>query len=497
MNKPNILIFMTDQQRGSTALAEHQALTPNLDRFAQAGVTFTDARCPSPHCCPSRATFFSGLMPTQHGVWNNVTVPNALSRGLNDDVRLWSQDLVERGYACHFAGKWHVNNRRGPMDYGWREGFVTSNADRENHGYGGMTWPRYQTQAKQDSTDQPAQPGDITRPGWCPYRHFGVNENPFNDAAVVADGVEAVTELAAGAEPWCCYVGTLGPHDPYVVPQRFLDLYDLDDIELPPSFHDAMADKPDLYRKTRAPFDQLSITEHKEAIRHYLAFVSYEDFLFGEILAALEATGAAENTIVIYTSDHGDYVGDHGLWCKGLPCFRGAYDVPLMVRWPAGITQPGRRCGLPVSLADIAPTIRNLINSDYAGPCAGFDLSPILANQSPDQWRIAHFTQSNGNEVYGNQRSVDDGRWKYVWNGFARDELYDLVNDPNEIHNLIDDARHHAERNRLCADMWAFAQAHGDTCTSAYIMVAHAPVGPASAFDQTGQRRPLVRSLSG
>lgn len=117
--KPNILIFMTDHQRGDMAPPFNKAKTPNLDRFFKDAVAFTRTYCPAPHCCPSRATFFSGLYPTQHGVWNNVNVGNTLSRGLNDGVKLWSEDLKESGYKLYFTGKWHVSAEEGPEDRGW------------------------------------------------------------------------------------------------------------------------------------------------------------------------------------------------------------------------------------------------------------------------------------------------------------------------------------------------------------------------------------------
>ena len=109
MQPPNILIMMTDHQRGDTVLPGHPAITPNIDQLAAEGVTFTEAFCPSPHCCPSRATFFTGLYPSRHGVWNNICNDQALSRGLKDGVQLWSEDLAAAGYQLHFSGKWHVS----------------------------------------------------------------------------------------------------------------------------------------------------------------------------------------------------------------------------------------------------------------------------------------------------------------------------------------------------------------------------------------------------
>ncbi len=485
MTKPNILIFMTDQQRGSTVLPDDPTLTPNLDKLRRQGVTFEQTFCPSPHCCPSRATFQTGLYPTEHGVWNNVGVANTLSKGLNEGVRLWSQDLNEAGYELYFSGKWHVCNRTGPADYGWKEGFITAGPGERASAED--VWKRYRTAVTADEQNAAAarEEAQIVRPGYGTYTHYGVNENPFNDHDVVESSLQDLDRAGASGKPWCLYCGTLGPHDPYFVPQEFLDLYRLEDIELPVSFGDKMEDKPALYRRTRGRFDQLTEHEHREAIRHYRAFCTYQDWLFGKLMDALEKTGQAENTIVVYTSDHGDYMADHGLWCKGLPCFRSGYHVPAIVRWPEGIKNPGRTENSFVSLADFAPTF---LEAAGAAPrtesqaFSGRSLMPFLKDRKSDGWRAAIFTQSNGNELYGIQRSVMTKEWKYVYNGFDYDELYNLIDDPDETVNRIDDPACREIVSSLCARMWTFAEKHKDTATNNYVMVALAPVGPASAY---------------
>ncbi|MEM7623743.1 MAG: sulfatase-like hydrolase/transferase, partial [Planctomycetota bacterium] len=118
---PNLLIFMTDQQQGGTVLPGHplKAQTPVLDRFRAQSVTFARTFCPSPHCCPSRASFFTGLYPSEHGVWHNVNVTNAISRGLNPGVQPWSVDLAAAGYRLALSGKWHVSNEDQADRYGW------------------------------------------------------------------------------------------------------------------------------------------------------------------------------------------------------------------------------------------------------------------------------------------------------------------------------------------------------------------------------------------
>jgi arylsulfatase A-like enzyme len=487
MPRPNLLLFMTDQQRGATVLpgSPVKALTPNLDRFRAAGVTFTSAFCPAPHCCPSRATFFTGLYPSEHGVWNNVDVGNTLSRGLNDGVRLWSEDLAGAGYRLDFSGKWHVSAEEGPAARGWQ----TTVPMPPRHPIPAGAWRpaadpyEWEPYERGDRGHPAAVRGEaeILRAGYGTYTHYGTHEAPFGDRRVVDQAIAVLRSRPRSRQPWCQYVGVLGPHDPYFVPQRFLDLYDLESICLPANFADRMLDKPALYRRTRGRFDQLSEREHRESIRHYLAFCSYEDALFGELLAALEQSGEAENTVVLYGSDHGDYLAEHGLWCKGLPCFQPAYHVPFIVRWPAGVVGPGRSVDAFVGLEDVAPTVLELAGIATERAFAGRSLLPFLRGAAPSDWRTAVFTQSNGNELYGIQRSIMNRDWKYVYNGFDNDELYDLRQDPGETVNRIDDAALQPVLRDLARQLWQFAHERHDTCINNYIMVGLAPYGPGIA----------------
>ncbi len=117
----NILVFMTDQQLGDTILPSHMAKTPNVDRLRRIGMQFTSSYCPAPHCCPSRATFFTGLYPSEHNIWNNVEVDNTLSRTFYDGVVTFPERLKEAGYRTIFSGKWHVSGYEGPGDRGFDE----------------------------------------------------------------------------------------------------------------------------------------------------------------------------------------------------------------------------------------------------------------------------------------------------------------------------------------------------------------------------------------
>lgn len=486
MKKPNILIFMTDQQRADSIPPYGKAITPNLDKFCEEGITFAETYCPAPHCCPSRATFFTGLYPAEHGVWNNVNVANTLSRGLYEGVKLWSEDLKEAGYDLYYSGKWHVSAVETPANRGWNMSDRKAGEVQEDNTITykkpeADRWKQYQEIASQPDKKN-REEGEILRPGYPLYTHYGKEDNPFNDRQKVEDGIDKLKQRGNSENPWCQFIGTLGPHDPYFVPQEFLDMYNLDDIQLPDNFYDEMADKPNLYMRTKAPFDQLTEDEQKKAVKHYLAFCSYEDALFGQVLDALEESGEIENTLVIYLSDHGDYMGEHGLWCKGLPCFKAAYHIPCAVRWPDGIETPGRVIDEYVSLADFAPTFLELADVSVEREFTGKSLVPFIKDERPENWRDAIFTQTNGNELYGIQRSIMTEDWKYVYNGFDFDELYNLQEDPLELNNVIDDPENQEVIHKLSRRIWKFAKKTDDTCINPYIMIGLAPYGPAEAF---------------
>jgi choline-sulfatase len=153
------------------------------------------------------------------------------------------------------------------------------------------------------------------------------------------------------------------------------------------------------------------------------------------------------------------------------------------MRWPAGIKNPGRTVDAFVSTADFAPTFLDATGNKTDRPLTGRSLLPFLRDQAaPPDWRDAVFTQTNGNELYGIQRSVSTRKWKYVYNGFDYDELYDLEADPGEIKNLASDAKHRDVIHEMCHRLWRFAFEHKDVAINDYILVALAPFGPAEAF---------------
>ena len=485
MPRPNILIYMTDQEQAQVSFPEHPCQMPHTERFAREGILFRNCLTVAAHCCPSRASFMTGMYPSRHGVYNNVNTHTAIHRGLNDDVVTFSELLAESGYKMAFSGKWHVSNHENPRDRGWDEIHVSAPGDSDPGRPSSSRW-----EAAAAETENARAPGQILRPGWGHYQLYGTEEGKegYKDVAdyrYVSGGISAMETLAAGNEPWCLFVGPNGPHDPFIVPEPYASMYDPSEIDLPESYADTMEDKPAIYRRMRKQYwDQLSEDEVKESIAHYWGYCTMMDDMFGELLEALAKSGAASNTLVIRMSDHGEYCGAHGLYCKGVPPFREAYQVPLAVRWPEGIKHPGRECEALVNLMDFAPTFLEVAGIDETPEAiAGSSLTPLFEETAPEDWRETHYTQFNGVELYYTQRVVQTKAYKYVYNGFDFDELYDLRTDPHEMRNVADNDDYDDVKRDLVKRMWQTALDQNDIISNPYATVAMAPWGPGIAFE--------------
>ncbi|MBX3012934.1 MAG: sulfatase-like hydrolase/transferase [Caldilineaceae bacterium] len=485
--RPNLLIFMTDQERADVVAPDHPCLTPNAERLAREGLHFTQTYCPTAHCCPSRATFMTGLYPSRHGVFNNVRTRTAIHFGLRRHVITFSELLREAGYDLTLCGKWHISAEEDPKDRGWHERTVTG-ASGTFHDRSIDDWRR--GPQGQDSSGTPRQPGVIQRPGWGDFQLYATlpDAGPLgyendHDYEVIQAAKETIQQGATQSAPWCLFVGPIGPHDPYRVPEKYVKLYDPTQLPLPKSYTDSLADKPRIYqRQRRQLWDQLSEAEVRESLAHYYAYCTMEDALLGEVLATLDATGQADNTLVIFLSDHGDYCGDHGLYLKGVPAFRQAYHVPCLMRWPNGIRHPGRVVDAFVSLADFAPTFLELGEIQATHRMTGQSLVPFLRDEAPPTWRDAIHTQFNGVELYYTQRSVTTKEFKYVYNGFDFDELYDLRTDPDELNNVAERSDYQAIKQGLVRKMWHFAAEEEDIIFNPYATVGLAPWGPADGL---------------
>jgi arylsulfatase A-like enzyme len=438
MSTPNILLIQTDQHRYDCIGGHGHPLvrTPNLDRLIREGTTFRHAFCTSPVCRPSRASLLTGAWPTQHGVICNEKLesPAVLRPGLST----WSEVLAgkvgagsphagadsprvgagsPRPYYLGYVGKWQVDQERDPTQFGF-EDYVPNagyHAWRKTQGLG--LAPR--TNGFWGEVDPEITP-EQSRLAW------GAGE------------VVRLLQKASGLDrPFFIRWDTDEPHLPNVVPEPYASMYDPATIVPWPSFGDPLADKPYIQRQQLRSWgiDGWSWSQWAPIVARYLGEVSLIDAQIGRILDTLDALGLAENTLVVYTPDHGDLCGGHGMADKHYVMYDDIVRVPLILRWP-GIVPAGHTSDAFVSTGiDLAATFCEVANAPAPDTFAGMSLLPQLRGGGSRRQDIFCMYFGNQFGLYS-QRMVRDRRWKYVWNLTAEDELYDLAADPAEIVNL-------------------------------------------------------------
>ncbi|MDF1523556.1 MAG: sulfatase-like hydrolase/transferase, partial [Trueperaceae bacterium] len=407
--RPNLLFVITDQQRADTVAPEGPCATPHLQALAAEGTRFERCYAPNPICSPTRASLFTGLYPHAHGITDVTHAVDATQADLAPGVPFWPRRLQAAGYRTGYFGKWHVERSERLEDFGF-DTYETELRLTGVQGHEGPLSPRIAVQQE----------------GYREFLLAGVHDGAaaeVPEARLVDLGIGFLEAATREPErPWALVVATEAPHDPYLAPRELFDRIDLAQVRLPASFRDDLADRPAVYRRIRSAWDGLSEDEVKVAIACYHATCASLDDQVGRLLAALDASGQADGTVVAFCSDHGDYLGAHGLFLKGVPAFEEAYRVPLLLRGPG--VPAGRTVAAPVGLIDLGPTlVRLLLGEAYAGH--GRDLAPHLGDGGAATGGEA-FAEFHGQRLRYTQRVLWRDRWKYVFNGFAEDELYDL-----------------------------------------------------------------------
>jgi len=468
---------MTDQERADVIAPGHPCRTPHVERLQREGVTFTHAFTPMAHCCPARASLMTGMYPSKHGIHNNVQNGAAIQRRLNPGCEMFSEKLRDTGYRLAYSGKWHVSAEENPADFGWEElelcGIGT---------YGRLDSEQYLDMPREDPA--PRRHGEILQPGYGRRRMYFKLDGTMQDTpdySRLQSALSKLPELAAGDAPWCLYIGLTGPHGPFKIPEPYASMYDPESVRLPENFRDEMENRPRLYQRMRKKYDQLGEDEVRESIAYYWGYCTMMDDMLGLALDKLEETGQADNTLVIFASDHGEYCGSHGLYAKGIPAFDEAYRVPYVMRWPNGIRSPGRAVDEFITHCDISPTLTDLSGAEPTRDPSGRSLAPFLRGETPEDWPDAFYNQCNGIEIYYTQRMVRTRKYKLVYNPADCDELYDLEKDPFETVNLIDDPELQPVIKDLFKKIWVRGREERDHM-SPYHTISHAPYGPAFAL---------------
>jgi arylsulfatase A-like enzyme len=458
--RPNILHIMSDQQQWATIAGRSQCNTPNLNRLAHSGMLFERSYTPSAVCCPARAMLLSGAFHWHNGVYNQVHSAPSVHRDMFPDVTLYSQRLRDAGYRLGYVGKWHASWLRGPLEFGFQEvADLTSYRD-----------------AARDSANARVKlarpPAPLRRtvirnmqwPGSEPFPMWGYNEGPEESTPEhrrTDCAIQLMQSLSAGAQPWHLEVHYIEPHDPYFPLKKYLDRYDPRSIPVPRSFADDFRGKPGLHRRESESWGKITEDDVRQSRAHYYALTEQLDAQIGRLLDALDRTGQAENTMVVFTSDHGDMAGAHRMWLKGWMPYEESYRVPLMVRWPGHIA-PGSRSARLVQTHDLAHTYVAAAGAKPLPYQDGRALQPLFENGARRDWPDEILCAYYGGEFLYTQRMVVTDRYKYVFNGFDQDELYDLADDPGELRNGIENPQYRRQADDLRRRLYGLMDRYGD-----------------------------------
>lgn len=457
--RPNIVWIGVDQLRYDTLGCNGNALckTPNVDRIASQGICFDRAYCPTTLCTPARASMFTGQYAFHHGMLTNCEFYHTIAPELPDPGMLLHPRLARLGYGLGFAGKWHVGTEKGPVDYGF-EGMNIA-------GYGNILqdpdYKRYLEEANLTYEIRDpiyANPGENCLLGatW----DGPVESTPTHYLAGRAIGM--MEDLAQRDQPFLLTCQFWGPHQPYRPSREYAGLHDRSAIEPWVNFGDTLRDKPATNSRTTTDFYRALPKEWegwREIVGLYYDYTTMIDAEIGRLIERLDTLGIAENTLIIFTSDHGDMTGSHGGMNDKGYMFEEVHRVPLILSWP-GQFDAGKRSDALVYNMDIFPTILDLLgiaDKDLDGQ----SLCPLArgASESRDDLLL----EFHGIRFLQSQRGLvtRDG-WKYVFTPSDRDECYDLNQDPGELVNLIDDPRHNDKVEELRNRMMEAAIAAGD-----------------------------------
>jgi len=439
MRRPNVLIILTDQQRWDTiqrAGYEHM-VTPNLDALAEGGVLFENAFCNNPVCMPSRHSMLSGQYPSAIG-----STCNGIE--MRPDVPTIHTILKPYGYHTANIGKLHFKNhsardhREPHPTYGFDTLILSDEPGCYDDAY--IKW----VQEKDPSQVENCRCG--TPPAWQgkpiekarnvhePYAFEGP-EHLTHSAFVAEETADFIRRHAA--EPFFAIAGFYAPHTPLNPPGRFVDMYEPARLPLPRmnEGENRLGLSDDEWRRVRA---------------YYYALISHVDDQVGRILSALDEAGIREETIVIFTSDHGEHLGDHGLIHKGPPGLDSCSHVPLVFSWPGRIPA-GQARGELIELVDLAPTILDLCGVQVPPFFQGRSFRPLLegGNYTPRESAFIEYRQPFG----PSWKTVRTHQFKYCASNSGAERLFDLEADPYELEDVHGEARYadtlHAMRCEL------------------------------------------------
>ncbi len=480
-DRPNILLFLPDGMQAQVTGPDHDCHTPNFDRLADRGTRFTRAHTVLPTCSPARASLMTGLLPHNHGVLQ-------VEHCVDDDQCLlrtrhphWAQRLSQAGYRTGYFGKWHIERTNRLEDFGWQVNGCDATVAFRALGSG--------VAKTEELLDENSLAVYETGPeGYNSVLHYGVTNVPSAQRSFVrtvdmAQGF--LDESFAQDAPWACCVSFAEPNVPLIAGREAFFQYDVDSIRLPENLRDDFAQSPAFYRRQREIFQHVTDRQWRQARAVYYALITELDQQFGRLLDQLEQAGQLDRTIVLVLSDHGRYMGAHGFDAHNFGPFEEAYNIPLIAAGPK--IAPGVETDAHVSLADVAPTLLELAGAESIDVPDSRSLAALLADpvaRAPD---FDHsYAEFYGTRFLMTQRILWRGPWKFVFNGFDYDELYNLDDDPGELTNLAGEPGYRDTMRDMMAEIWRIARDTEDSILTEthYSPMRFGLVGPNAAGPQ-------------
>jgi len=459
MKRPNILMIMADQFRSDwmgCAGADFIS-TPNIDRIAARGTRFTRAVCNGPICSPSRVSIASGLYTHRTGVLDNFA-------NYPSDMPTFYQELRKNGYRVgvvgktdlhktdHFYGQngdipfmYHLGftdllDTEGKMSAAWTSFVDIKYVDTENIREEDLVGP-YQRYLYKKGVLADFVRDYMIRGKNLPVWYSAVSaltSDDYHDGFIGRNACKFLEEVSCES-PWYFFVSFVGPHDPWDAPEEYYKMYENKDF--PASIHDSYINKPEWVKKISKKYSGgMKEEDNNKVKQHYAGMISLIDNWIGKMLDIIEKRGLSENTVVIFCADHGEMMGDHGMFTKGV-MYESSVRVPLIISCP-GLRENIKSDAL-AEMVDIYPTILELSGVPYGGRAMdGKSLVPILKGYTDNhkEYQVSELART---------RMIFDGRYKYIENHNDLSELYDLEEDPYELNNIIENVPDLAKRLRV------------------------------------------------
>lgn len=425
MEKPNILIFYTDQQStwSISVLGARDILTPNIDRIGNEGAILNNFYTPCAVCTPSRGSFLTGDYPCRHGAYrNNVS--------LSDDAETFAQVLLKEGYQTGYSGKWHLSGAGKPH---WLKREEARGFEDSRYMFNRGHWKFIE---ERDDEEHPSVLSYMDNYMKLEDTAEWIGDESTYTTDWLCSKTAQYIQERDKTKPFLYMTSIPDPHTPFCVRKPYDTMFDPEALHLPETYYQYCPEwMPEGVQPKKNTLENFSEEEGKKKLAQYLGEVKCIDDNVGKVIKVLEQEKILDDTIVIFTSDHGEYMGEHGLWGKNC-LYPSCYRVPFLIRWPKKIQQKSKISEL-ISAVDFKETLLSLVGIKSSGKGCGVDASGFLTGQPAEAWE---------NKIYVNGMLFQEVglMTEEYYIAFRKDGFhmtFDMKKDPLQTNNLY---RNHA-----------------------------------------------------